>query len=111
MLVETQVADAYDFSALEQHVLARRLSTIMSFGIVASFAAGFVMDQREVGPTGSLVITLALGQLHLLVLVFKGGSSSWLTLSFVLYGFFRQFLFPTFIANLADKLGTRTRSW
>jgi hypothetical protein len=102
------VADAYAFSALEQHVLARRLTAIMSGGIVASFAAGWVMDQREVGPRGCALITVALGQLQLFVLVLKGGSSSaWLTLSFVLYGFFRQFLFPAFIANLTDKLGTR----
>jgi hypothetical protein len=102
------MADMYEYSSSEQHRLARRLTAIMSCGVLASFVAGFVMD--HVGPNTCQVVTLLLGQLQLLVLLTKGESEAWLTLAFVLYCLFRQFLFPTFIASITDKLGKSVKT-
>ena len=103
MCTSPQVADLYDYSSTERHQLARRLTAIMSCGVLASFVAGHVMD--HVGPDTCQIFTLLLGQLQLVVLLAKGESKAWLTLCFALYCLFRQFLFPTFIASITDKLG------
>jgi hypothetical protein len=98
-----QVADVYSYTYNEQHVLAQRLTGIMSCGVLVSLAAGWIMDRH--GPETCGAITLLLGMLQRLVLLTKGGSEAWLTFSFVVYVSFRQFLFPAFIASLSDHLG------
>jgi hypothetical protein len=98
-----QVADVYQYATFEQHVLARRLTGIMSCGVLVSLAAGWIMDHH--GTESCCAITLSLGILQRVVLLTRGGSEAWLTFSFVLYVAFRQFLFPAFIASLSDQLG------
>jgi MFS family permease len=75
----------------------------MSFGLVGSFVAGWLMDL--VGLETCTLVTLALGMLHMIILSVFATNMSIMTCGFVVYTLFRQFLYPVFIASLSAKLG------
>ena len=75
----------------------------MSVGVLASIVVGMVMDCA--GLELAMTLTLALGFLHTLVLVWLGDHLFWMIFGFILYVFFRQFLFPVYIASLTHHLG------
>lgn len=75
----------------------------MSFGIFGSFVAGWLMDL--VGLETCTLLTLGLGALHMAILALFATSMPIMTLGFVVYTLFRQFLYPVFIASVSAKLG------
>lgn len=97
------MADLREYETEQQHVLARHLTIIMSMGVGASILVGWLMD--SVGLETSTVVTLVLGQIHLLILVLLSDHTFWMVVGFVFYTLFRQFLFPVYIASLTTRLG------
>jgi len=97
------LADFHDYNSDEQRGLARILTLVMSLGVLASFLVGWLMDR--VGQEVCSLLTIFAGLTQLLILVCLRDRRPWLILSFVIYGLFRQFLFPVFIAILTDRLG------
>jgi len=75
----------------------------MSMGVFASFLVGWLMDR--IGQVVCIALTILLGTLQLSVLVLLGNYEFGMIASFVLYIFFRQFLFPVYIAGITDRLG------
>lgn len=59
----------------------------------------------RVGLEACTALTIVIGQLQGIILLFFGNCRPLLILSFVLYGSFRQFLFPVFIATLIHQFG------
>jgi MFS family permease len=96
-----QFADYHEVH--EQREMTRRFSLIMSFGLLGSFVAGWLMDL--IGLVICTFVTLVLGQLHMLIIVFFGDQMPLMTLGFVVYTLFRCFLYPVFIASLSARLG------
>ena len=92
-----------EFNTAEQHALAQTFTLIISAGIAAAVLIGILMDQ--VGLEVCAVLTLVLGQIQLIVLVWFAFSRAVLVASFVCYMLFRSFLFPVFIASLTTHLG------
>jgi MFS family permease len=86
-----------------QHEMTNRFSLIMSFGLLGSFIAGWLMDL--IGLETCTFVTLVLGQVHMLIIVFFGDHMPLMTVGFVIYTLFRCFLFPVFIASLSARLG------
>ena len=72
-------------------------------GIGASIIVGWLMDRLGLGVCTALTLVLGLGQR--LVIWWRPVSVYWLTGSFVVYVFFRQFLFPVYIASLTAGVG------
>ena len=83
--------------------MIRTFSVVMSFGILGSFIAGWLMDL--VGLEACTFLTLSLGTLHMIILCLFASNVPIMTLGFVVYTLFRQFLYPVFIACLSAKLG------
>ena len=83
--------------------MTRRFSLIMSFGLLGSFVAGWLMDL--IGLMTCTVVTLVLGQVHMLILMFFGNHMPLMTVGFVVYTLFRCFLYPVYIASLSARLG------
>lgn len=98
-----QLADLQDYTPSVQHDLARTFTLIMSMGIVASVIVGWLID--EIGLEICTAMTLVMGQLQMLLIIFFGGNQTMLEASFVVYTVFRQFLYPVFIASLTSHLG------
>jgi MFS family permease len=92
-----------DFPANVQHELARYFTITMSVGIIASVVVGSLIDR--IGLPFCTIVTLVFGQLQILVLCFFGKNKSVMVVGFAIYTFFRQFLFPVFIASLTGQLG------
>ena len=101
--ITTELADANDFSVRQQNQLTQLFTVIMSGGFVASFVIGLIMDHAGVEAATGWTIALAL--VHELILLCRPDSPTWLTLAFVIYVFFRQFLFPVSIALITARLG------
>jgi len=91
-----------EYSVDEQHAMTQTFSLVLSFGILGSFIAGWLMDL--VGLETCTLVTLSFGILHMVILLWLGSLPE-MTLGFVIYTLFRQFLFPVFIASLSAKLG------
>lgn len=85
------------------HEMTNRFSLIMSFGLLGSLIAGWLMDR--IGLETCTFVTLVLGQVHMLIIFFFGEHMPLMTLGFVIYTLFRCFLFPVFIASLSARLG------
>jgi MFS family permease len=75
----------------------------MSGGVVASFIVGLLMDR--IGLEFCSALTLILGMLQMVVLTQYSDHRQWMIFGFFVYVFFRQFLFPVFIASLTARLG------
>jgi len=101
--ITTELADANDFSVRQQNQLTQLFTIIMSGGFVASFVIGLIMDHAGVEAATGWTIALAL--LHELILLCRSDRPTWLTVAFVIYVFFRQFLFPVSIALITARLG------
>jgi len=99
----SQMADARNFSDKEQHDLAVIFTFIMSAGIFASLIVGWLMDR--IGIDACTALTLFLGLVQILVLIFVPDKRGWMIFGFVVYVHFRQFLFPVYIASLTSRLG------
>ena len=91
--------------------LSRRLTYILSSNCLVSFGVGYFMD--HFGQPACAFVTLLWGQLHMVLILLANHNGSHnindptlLTLGFVAYGMFRQFLFPAFVAGLTHNLGT-----
>lgn len=82
--------------------MTNTFSLVLSFGIFGSFVAGYLMD--VFGLETCTLLTLLLGILHMTTLLLLGNDGA-MTIGFVVYTLFRQFLFPVFIASLSAKLG------
>jgi MFS family permease len=101
--ISTQMADSRNFSYESQRDLARIFTLIMAAGVLASLVVGVLMDR--IGLDACTALTLLLGQGQILILVFVPDHRRWMIFGFVVYVFFRQFLFPVYIANLTAHLG------
>jgi MFS family permease len=99
----TEMADSRNFSYESQRDLARIFTLIMAAGVLASLVVGVLMDR--IGLDACTALTLLLGQGQILILVFVPDHRRWMIFGFVVYVFFRQFLFPVYIANLTAHLG------
>ena len=99
----TEMTDFAEFPPSEQHELARLFTVTMSLGVTASLTVGWLMDR--IGVEACTVLTLVLGELHLIVLTLLSDHRSWMIVGFWVYIFFRQFLFPVFIASITSRLG------
>jgi MFS family permease len=75
----------------------------MSMGIFGSIIAGIFIDR--IGLETSTALTLVLGQLQMLVLIFFGTNQLAMSVSFWIYTVFRAFLYPVFISSLTIRLG------
>ena len=98
-----QLADVQAFPTSDQLNLTQVFTLIMSGGVVASLLVGWLMDQ--VGLAFCAALTLMLGQVQQIVLVWLADKEFLLVISFVSYTLFRSFLFPVFIASLTTHLG------
>jgi MFS family permease len=83
--------------------LGRTFTLITSTGVVVSFLIGVLMDRA--GLVACTLLTLLLGQLHMLFLILGHDNQAALLLGFVVYTFFRQILYPLYIACLSARLG------
>jgi MFS family permease len=83
--------------------MTNRFSLIMSFGLLGSLVAGWLMDL--IGLETCTFVTLVLGQVHMLIIVCFGDRMPLMTVGFVIYTLFRCFLFPVYIASLSARLG------
>lgn len=99
----TELADLNDFSMDRQHLMARTFTLISSFGILAAFLIGWLMDR--VGLVAITILTILIGQLHLIMITFLSNRPVPMKVGFVFYTLFRQFLFPLYIASLSARLG------
>jgi MFS family permease len=99
----TELADLNDFPVDLQHRMARTFTLISSFGILAAFLIGWLMDR--VGLVAITILTILMGQLHLIMITFLSNKPVPLMVGFVFYTLFRQFLFPMYIASLSSRLG------
>lgn len=91
-----------EYTIEEQHEMTNTFSLVLSFGILGSFFAGWLMD--TVGLETCTLVTLALGILHMATLLMFGNEHV-MILGYVIYTLFRQFLFPIFIALISNNLG------
>ena len=99
----TEMVDCSFLSAGDQHHLAQIFTTVISFGFIPSLLLGRLLDAFGIDVCNA--ITLLCGQVQVLILIFLGSSFTWKVISFIPYVFFRQFLFPNFIAALMGRLG------
>jgi MFS family permease len=99
----SELADLNNLSTDLQHHMARTFTLISSFGILAAFLIGWLMDR--VGLVAITILTILMGQLHLIMITFLSNKRVPMILGFVFYTLFRQFLFPLYIASLSARLG------
>jgi MFS family permease len=76
---------------------------VCSFGILGSIFIGWLMDRT--GLETCTALTLVMGSSQSLILTLFSDKSYMMILGFVMYSFFRQFLFPVFVASLSAKMG------
>jgi len=98
-----ELKDRANFSTQVQHDLARWFTVLMGFGIFGSLLVGWLIDR--VGLEICTSMTLVLGQLQTVLVVFGSTSESLMILSFTVYTVFRAFLYPVFISSLTTRLG------
>ena len=99
----SQLADLQSFDDTTQHELTQSFTLAMSMGLFGSVIAGICIDR--VGLEMSTALTLALGQVQMLMIVLFGSNRLVMVLSFWVYSVFRAFLYPVFISSLTIKLG------
>lgn len=98
-----QLADIQIYSAETQHELARSFTVIMATGAFVSIPIGWLIDQ--IGVEFCSAITLIIGQLQMLFLLFGQDNVVLFKTSFWMYTLFRQFLYPVYISSLTSRLG------
>lgn len=91
------------YNSETQHDLARNFTFIMATGALISIPIGWAIDQ--IGVEFCTFLTLIMGQLQMLMLLFGQDSIICFTISFWIYTLFRQFLYPVYIASLTSRLG------
>lgn len=91
-----------EYTVEQQQNMVQTFSLVLSFGILGSFAAGWLMD--IMGLETCTLVTLSLGIAHMVTLTMLGNVPM-MTIGFVIYTLFRAFLYPVFIACISDKLG------
>ncbi|CAJ1911427.1 unnamed protein product [Cylindrotheca closterium] len=101
--ISTELADAQIYNAATQHQLARNFTVIMATGAFISIPIGWLID--ELGVEVCTFVTLIMGQLQMLLLIFGAESIICYTISFWVYTLFRQFLYPVYISSLTSRLG------
>lgn len=99
----TELADMNNFSTERQHGFARTFTLISSVGVLAAFLIGWLMDR--IGLVTCTIMTIVVGQLHMLIIIFWNNRPMPMIVGFVAYTLFRQFLFPVYIACLSTRLG------
>ena len=75
----------------------------MSSGAFVSIPIGWLIDQ--IGVEACTFLTLLMGQLQMLLLLFGEDNILCFTISFWVYTLFRQFLYPVYISSLTSRLG------
>jgi len=98
-----ELADMNYFPSDLQHSMARNFTLITSGGMLGSFLVGWLMDR--IGLVSCTILTIVMGQLHMLIVIFCSGMRAPMIVGFFVYTMFRQFLFPVFIACLSARLG------
>jgi MFS family permease len=101
--ISTELADLQYYDADVQHQLTRSFTVIMAMGAFVSVFVGWLIDQ--IGVEACMAMTLIFGQMQMLILLFFGSNIGWFKASFGVYTFFRQFLYPVYIASLTTRLG------
>lgn len=102
--IAIELADERKFTAEQQHQLSSYLTYAMSWvGFFGAIFVGWLMDR--IGLEWCTAISLLLGQLHMLFLLFWGDSISGMLVGFGVYTMFRQFLFPAFLGTVSARLG------
>lgn len=86
-----------------QHQLTKSFTVIMSLGAIVSVFVGWLIDQ--IGVEACTAITLISGQMQMIMILLFRTSHAWFVASFWVYTFFRQFLYPVYIASLTSRLG------
>lgn len=99
----TELADLNTFPPNIQHSMARSFTLISSIGILASFLIGWLMDR--IGLESCTILTLVMGQLHMIIIIFCSGMQIPMIVGFFVYTLFRNFLYAVFIACLSGRLG------
>lgn len=97
------MTDRQRYNAETQHELARSFTVIMSSGALVSIPIGWLIDQ--IGVEACTFLTLLMGQLQMLLLLFGEDNIHCVTVSFWVYTLFRQFLYPVYISSLTSRLG------
>lgn len=100
--ITMELADANVFAVSEQNQLMRVFGCVMGCGVVASFVIGVMMD--HFGVEVASIWTIGLAMAHQLIGIFAV-QRSWMLIGFVIYVFYRQFLFPVGIAMITARLG------
>jgi hypothetical protein len=77
----------------------------MAFGIIGSFSVGFLLD--TIGLMRAALITLCLGQIQYILIIFWGDTMSLMPVSFCIYTLFRAFMYPCYFAGLVEKMGLK----
>jgi len=72
-------------------------------GVVGSLEVGGLIDR--IGLEFCAALTLMVGQIQMLLILFGPTSEKVTILSFVFYSIFRSFLYPVFIGSLTSRLG------
>lgn len=103
--VTTELGDQQIFDAETQHSLTRWLSFLDAGAIIAAPLSGYLLE--SVGFTPTAIITISLGVIQQLCLLFAGSNTFIMIVSFATYAVYRAFLFPYFFASLSRKMGFR----
>jgi MFS family permease len=98
-----QLKDRQDFSVETRHELSVWFTYIMSMGLAASLLVGWLIDR--IGLEFCTFMTLMLGQIQMVLVMFGSHNESVMFLSFVAYTAFRAFCYPVFIGSLTSRLG------
>lgn len=75
----------------------------MATGAFVSIPIGWLID--ELGVEVCTFVTLIMGQLQMLLLIYGQGDTFYVTISYWIYTLFRQFLYPVYISSLTSRLG------
>jgi MFS family permease len=101
--ISTELADLQYYDADVQHQLTSSFTVVMAMGAFVSVFVGWLIDQ--IGVEACMAMTLIFGQMQMLILLFFGSNLGWFKASFGVYTFFRQFLYPVYIASLTNRFG------
>eukprot|EP00980_Cylindrotheca_fusiformis_P008726 scaffold1868_cov193-Cylindrotheca_fusiformis.AAC.11 len=101
--ISTEMADLHYYDSDVQHHLSQSFTVIMAMGAFISVFIGWLIDQ--IGVEACVGMTLCLGQIQMLILLFFRSNVGWFKASFWVYTLFRQFLYPVYIASITSRLG------
>ena len=92
LFVISKLGDQQIFNADMQHSLTRWLSFLDAGAIIAAPLSGYLLESVGFAPTG--IITICLGVVQQLTVLYAGSNALAMITSFATYAIYRAFLFP-----------------